>query len=30
MKLLPIIRDSYAIYRNYLREKGFEDLVEVK
>lgn len=29
MKLLPIIRDSYAIYKDYLKEKGFEELVNL-
>jgi len=30
MKLLPIIRDSYAIYKDYLKEEGFEDLVNIE
>lgn len=30
MKLLPIIRDSYAIYKDFLREKGLEELVNIQ
>jgi len=30
MKLIPIIKGAYAIYKNYLTEKGFEELVDVK
>ena len=30
MKILPIIKGAYAIYKNYLTEKGFEELVDVK
>lgn len=30
MKLLPIIKGAYSIYKNYLAEKGFEELVDVK
>jgi len=30
MKLLPIIRSAYAIYKDYLKEEGFEDLVNIE
>jgi len=30
MKLLPIIKGAYAIYKNYLTEKGFEELINVE
>jgi len=30
MKLIPIIKGAYAIYKDYLKEKGFEELVNVE
>ncbi len=30
MKLLPIIRDAYAIYKDFLKEEGLEELVNIQ
>ena len=30
MKLLPIIKNSYDMYKDYLREIGMEDAIDVK
>lgn len=29
MKLLPIIKGAYAMYKDYLKEKGYEELANV-